>query len=528
MYSVLIVDDELMAREAVRLAAEWEEYGFQITGECENGEEALRVAARVHPDLVLTDIRMPDMDGLELAERILAQDRDTVFIILSGYDEFEYAKRALKLGIEYYILKPIIAEDFSSLLVEVLNALERQDEMKKIAAESREAVLGIYFERLLAADQTAEAEQDLPPELRSDEDTYWTYAALYAYCKPGDAGRLPAMGYDDLKRAIQAISDTRMFTVFHDPSLYGLILCGRRDAVPPWSRIVSTLDDRYGQDFYLAVGNPVRRLADLPVSLSQAETALEHRFFYSSGSVLFFDEIQDRSLNYSLEGIRYMEDFLDALENLDKERITVSITAMFDAFRRSYMAPRIVTMYIVNIVHKSFAIISEMGGVSEKISFSEDLSTLTDVPSLDDMERILRQYTEGFYAYAQGIRNSDSLSLRDKVEAYIGDNYRRSLTVKEIARHLYVHPSYLGQQINTWFGCGFNEYLHAMRMREAGQRIAETDMKIYRIAADLGYRTYNSFLEQFIRFFSMKPNEFRKYIKNNHTLESFAIMRTKT
>lgn len=517
MYSVLIVDDEPMAREAVRLAADWEEYGFQIVGECENGEEALLMVERARPDLILTDIRMPDMDGLELAKKVLAQYKDTIFIILSGYDEFEYAKRALKLGIQYYILKPIITEDFSSLLMEALNELERQDEMKKIAAESREAVLGIYFEKLLSANQTTENENDLPLELRPDGDTDWTYAALYAYHKPGNTDRLPVMGYDDLKKIVE-VMNTRIFTVFHDTSLYGLIQCDRRDVVSekPWNHIICTLNDLYGQNFYLSVGNPVRRLADLPVSMNQAETALEHRFFYPSGSVLLFEKIRDRSLNYSFEGIHYMEDFLDALENLDRERIASSIAAMFDAFRRSYMAPEIVTMYIVNIVHKSFAIISEMGGISEKISVSDDLRALSDVPSLDGMERTLREYTESFCQYAKSLRNSDSLSLRNKVAEYIKDNYTRSLTVKEIARHLYIHPSYLGQQINTWFGCGYNEYLHTMRMREAGKRIAETDVKIYKIAADLGYRSYNSFLEQFISFFSMKPTEFRKCIKNIH------------
>jgi two-component system response regulator YesN len=522
MHTVLVVDDEPMAREAIRMAADWEEYGFTITGECENGEDALHLAGELHPDVILTDIRMPDMDGLALVQRVFEEiGRETVFIMISGYDEFAYAKKALQLGIRYFLLKPVFEEDLSAVLTEVLYELERREEMTKIAAESTEALLDMFFDKLLAGHLSdEEIHGDLPQSLPSDGEAIWTYAALLA-CRPDakDRDEPPSsMGYDDLKKAIQAFgtADTRLFTVFYDAGLYGLILCSRssRAVSGLWQEMVRALDTLYKDGFYLAVGNPVHDIEELPASMKEADTALEHRFFYPPGSVLLYGEIKDRSLNYSFKGIHYIESLIDALENLDQEEIIASITTMFDAFRQSYMAPEIVKMHVVNIVYRSFNIVSEMGGTPEEISLSGKMSVLLGAtPSLNEIENILREYAQTFCRYTHGLRNRDSLSLMHKVEDYIRSNYKRSLTVKEIARKLFVHPTYLGHQIYKWFGCGFNEYLHKMRMKEAAQLISGTGMKIHEIATGLGYTSYNSFLEQFVRYYTMKPTEFRQHKK---------------
>lgn len=515
MFTVLIVDDEPMAREAIKLAADWEAYGFRIAGECDNGGEALALAARIRPDLILTDIKMPDMDGLALAQRVKEDTGgDTVMVLVSGYDEFAYAKQALRSGIRHYLLKPVFEEDLTEMLLDVLSELERREELKKIAAESEETALYMFFEEVLSG-RTDHGDIHIPPPLRPYADADWTYASLCLTPGPGDSASgcpagFPGMGYDALKKTVAPYQtgDIRLFTVFHDTGLYGLILCGGDGTL--WQDLAGGLRDLYGERFYLALGDPVRDPRLLHRSMGESEIALEHRFFYPGGSVLTYREIKDRSLSYSFKGIRYMEDFIEALENLDRDRIETSITEMFDAFRQSYMAPEIVKMYIVNIVYRSFGILGEMGGMAENSLSGGTGMLLGANPGLIEMESMLREYAEWFRSYALSLRGRDSLSLMSRVEAYIRDNYRRSLTIKEIAREFYIHPTYLGSQINKWFGCGFIEYLHTMRMKEAANLLSGTDMRVHEIAAELGYHTYSSFLEQFVRFFSMKPTEYRK------------------
>jgi two-component system response regulator YesN len=509
VYTAIIVDDEPMALEAIKMAADWEEYGFTIAGECSNGEEALHLSHQVRPDLIIADIRMPDMDGLELATRVLNEvDCDPVFILVSGYDEFKYAKRALQIGIRYYILKPVIEEDFSAVLLEVLDELERKAELKKIAAESTETIVDMFFENLLTDRLNGNELDDLlPPGLLPYKHAYWSYAALYVTHRD--------TGYDDFQKALKAYNqvDVRFYSVFLDTYLFGVILCSRQHEMRQWLHLEQTLRDLFGKNYYLAVGNPVHDLAELPASMAEAETALEYRFFHHPGSILYYWEIKNQTLNYSFRGIYYMEQFVDALKSLDQDRIAASITKMFDAFRRTYMAPEIVKMYCINILYKSFAMISEMGGIPDKVPFSDDMNFLGGNPTLGEIEKILREYAKHFCRYAQSLKANESPSMQQKVEDYIRAHYKRSLTIKEIARKLYIHPSYLGTQIHKWFGCGFTEYLHNMRMKEAAQLILHTDLRIHEIASGLGYTSYNSFLEQFVRFYSMKPTEYRRKIK---------------
>ncbi|BBH22539.1 hypothetical protein Back11_38840 [Paenibacillus baekrokdamisoli] len=125
MYSVLLVDDEPLAIEGMQLFVDWEEHGFRVCGVCQSGEEALEAIGRVGPDVVVTDIRMPVMNGLDLIDRIRNEDRQhPEFVIVSGYSEFPYAKRALILGINHYLLKPIIREEAAEVLRKVRLRLE--------------------------------------------------------------------------------------------------------------------------------------------------------------------------------------------------------------------------------------------------------------------------------------------------------------------------------------------------------------------------------------------------------------------
>ena len=116
MYKVLLVDDEVLIREAIRENIHWEEMGFELIASCENGKQAMEVIERTPPDLVLTDIYMPYVDGIELARYIHEHCPDTRTVIISGYDEFEYAKQAVRYQVMEYILKPVTPAELTEVL----------------------------------------------------------------------------------------------------------------------------------------------------------------------------------------------------------------------------------------------------------------------------------------------------------------------------------------------------------------------------------------------------------------------------
>jgi len=140
LYKVLLVDDEPLAIEGLQMFMEWEKYGFQVAGVCENGADALEAARRFSPDVVVTDIRMPEMDGLELIDRLReAGDWVPEFVVLSAYGEFPYVKRAMQLGVLQFLLKPIVEEEAAEVLMRIRERLDTRRDARRTAGGGGEA-----------------------------------------------------------------------------------------------------------------------------------------------------------------------------------------------------------------------------------------------------------------------------------------------------------------------------------------------------------------------------------------------------
>ena len=161
MYSVLVVDDEIRQREAVIKSVDWEKAGFNVVGDAENGIEAIEQLEKLEPDLILTDIKMPLMTGLELAARAREIRPATKFVILSGYDDFEYAQEAFKYNVIRYLLKPISASELTSELEKIKSEMDKEFEMLKTGGSNEETELRLK-----------KAEFLLPLLLGTGEDVY--------------------------------------------------------------------------------------------------------------------------------------------------------------------------------------------------------------------------------------------------------------------------------------------------------------------------------------------------------------------
>ncbi|HEX2927274.1 MAG TPA: response regulator [Ruminiclostridium sp.] len=518
MFKVLLVDDEPMAIEALKIAADWEELGFTICGECGNGEEALKAVSKLKPDLVVTDIRMPVMDGLELIKKVCEENKQgTMFILVSGYDEFEYAKKAIQFGIRHYVLKPVFKDEFSAVLLEVLEKLKQEKAFNKIAIDYTNTDIGSLLRKYLTGSLSEDIlKESLPAETRY-KDAKWIYACFgtgqvwdtWEFSKED----MSADSLGTLKDMMNtSLGDVFMYPLFNNMVLEGLVICSTSQMKT--GEIMETLSLHisrlFGEGFYLGVGTAVRGLSNLKDSMYQSRKAIDYRFFSPPGSIIYYENIKDFSLNYSLKGIAKIEDLYEALEGLDEKRITGALTDTFSDFRREFTAPEIIKMYVVNIIYKSISIVRSVGGNTDEIPLLNSISAiLAKSLIINEMESMVKEYCSKFCEYAQGFKYCDRNSDMKKVEEYIKGNYTRNLTIREISKKLYMHPNYLGHQINKWFGCSFNEYLHSLRMEEAKKLITDSNLKVHEIAEKLGYSSYSNFLDQFVKRFEVKPSDFR-------------------
>jgi two-component system response regulator YesN len=366
MYKVLLVDDESLALEGLRLLVDWESFGFEIHGECSDGEEAFTLIEKFNPDLVITDIRMPGLDGLGLIEKVAGRAQaNPKFIIISGYNEFEYARKALRFGINHYLLKPVFKEDLIAVL---------QD--------------------LYPSPATAEFENS--------------------------SGNDPVLQNDG--------------------------------------------------------GNEVRRILSGP----------------------------------SFQEIFYLNTIMEALEELNPEALETAMESAFTYFGAIQTPSEILKIYAINIIYHSIRLINEMNGNPAELLGKHNLNRLHERQAIAlELKMILKGYFTDYFAHLKSLKARDSQNIY-KVEAYLKQNFKENLTLKEIAKIFYMHPAYLGQLFVKKFGVSFNEYLHQMRIEEAKRLMETTPLKTFEIALKIGYNHYHSFLQNFEKYTGIKPAEYRK------------------
>ncbi len=544
MYKVLLADDEPAALEALRLAADWENLGYVICGECSNGEEAVRLFESLRPDLVVTDVRMPAMDGLDFVRHIVEFMRSNAeFILVSGYDEFEYAKRAIKYGIRHYVLKPVIKEEFTEVLAKVAARLRQRDRLKELDVWNGDVEAYEYFERLIsgaceefptAAGKSAPAGTDhgnaggeYPNGSRTPEageNDLWAYAIIKPYVYRASAPESSNgihISCSDLKNELERSENPYM--IAHVAPLekegYSLVLrCSNKDSSENDGASLANAAEAlranfarvFSHGFYLAVSSP----ADSPVLLKklskEAIAALNFSFFRPAGSILYYEECGLYRLNYSLDRIEDRDDIYESLENIDMERLTSSVVKVFDAFARTFTAPEVVEIYLTNVIYKGLELIKGMGGdIGETVKNYPggmlNFSGLSLNEAKNNFECYCKDVIETLCRLKSAERQSDMLKVKD----YISRHYKSAITIREISGNIFIHPVYLGHLIHKWFGCSFNEYVNRLRIDEAKQLLADKDRKVGDIAAEVGYGEYCTFLKQFEKYVGMKPVEYR-------------------
>lgn len=501
MYKVLFVDDEPLALEGIAMLADWSKLGFEICGLCSNGEEALAAVESSRPDLVMTDIRMPGLDGLELIDRVkqgLGPDSAPIFIIMSGYTDFEYARSALRYGVKHYLLKPVLDTEWAPVKADILGELQakRREKERKLWSESRqlEAVLARIL-RGNAPELDVEAAALL--ERLDRESKGWRYIHIEGETEAAEAA---------VSRMKLPFPKALMLDGPHGQA--GLVAELSLDAADITRSLGRELAGS-GAGAGISIGPPVRSLRELPVSYSGALEAAAHYFFQTvhepaeSGSMARF------GVSYSLKAMETVEHLLASSEKLQEDETGVLIGRLFQMFREEKTAPPIIQTLCMHIVLKTAETLRELRSEPEPgTEFRDFLRTAPK--SVSELEHSLRVYLADYMNRLRCHNESVCGHPLKAVERYIRDNFRKPLTIKEIGARFFLNPVYLGNAFSNKFGIGIIEYIHDLRIQEAKRLLRESNQTVSSIAEQVGYVQYNHFLTEFRKRVPEKPNAYRQ------------------
>lgn len=521
MYKVLLVDDEPMAVEGLRYIVDWGKLGFWVCATCENGKEAVDAIDEYHPDVIITDIKMPVMDGLDLIQHTKEHGGENVkFIVVSGYAEFEYAKKAMQYDVRYYLQKPILKEEIDEIIIEVKEQLDQMQRSRKCSEIDQKAELDYVLSQILLGSNSprdfeyvecAVAEEIIMRlwncvvieiEASDDMDIRGEFKNI----------RLKVRGAID--EAVKNYSD--FFVFDHDLNKFIILLGIKNNAehdntINNVARSVfQSLDSIVPFGFTIGVGENVEGINGLKHAYDTARTALGHRFYMGLKCLIFYNEIKKIKFKFEFNDLIMSDKVLEAVEELDKNKIRNIIDTIFEFFKVNTTDPEIVIMFTSNMIYKINNLISQ---VDDKQRDLINIHTICEIRKHERSMQTLKEFFEGFCLgyceYFENVRSRNAESNIIKIEAFVKENYKRNITLRELAENMYMHPAYLGQLFIQKFGMGFNEYVHKLRMEEAKRLMKGTILKNHEIAQRLGYCNYNSFLIQFQKYMDMKPTEFR-------------------
>ena len=519
MYSVLVVDDEIRQREAVIQNVGWNDAGFEVVGGAENGIEALELLEKLEPDLILTDIRMPLMTGLQLAKKAREIRPATKFVILSGYDDFEYAQEAFKYNVIRYLLKPISAAELTEELEKI--RLEMDKEIEFLKNGSSNIDLSLRLEKaefllplLLGTGEDVHTSKKLNETakrlgiIKSDGDCYSVVVSKFKSF--GGENRTEAHHIDFVNSIINKYALCESF--FVNGRIITLVTSDPEEMSTklrlPVIEIVQSAKKLLNQKCTIGISETVDDLSLLATACSQAITARRYTSD-GTGNIRYIND-QERKTAYEFETTEKSVSKLEQLLKLgSKEEIKTFLNEMLS--EKSRESIDYIVIQILATAHKCVSVLPDGNALTEL--FTANNSFMSKL-SFDFNE----QYKNELVSLCLDARDIISRSQRHESEAIcdkalqiINDEYmNENLSLTDASDKLGVSPNYLSALIKKTKSANFVTLVTERRMSAASDLLLCTSMKNFEISQKCGYSDQHYFSYCFKKYFGVSPNKYRE------------------
>ncbi|WP_263559859.1 response regulator transcription factor [Paenibacillus polymyxa] len=514
MIKVVIVDDEPKLRQGLQTLIPWESLGFTVTATAANGKEALEVIQEKSPDVVIVDIRMPVMDGLQLIEHLRSDGHHLHFMILSGYADFEYAKQAIKYGVCGYLLKPVDIVEMSASLKQVRERIEEerlQREWRKKEVINRD----LYLHSLLVSQEKTED----PTKLRSkavEADLLWThYEVVVVYPRVSEVDRSD-VAYQ-LSNGLKATIEGQMRGLVTVIPPYTVLLLneplrGRQRRETLYNEIRNAADK---VRFAAATGGGVTAPEDICKSFLKAQEAVKRSFFSEKNRLLdpypfFSPSLASPGLSVD-KAEETMEEFIFRLYyslEVGNQNVILpllnEVAAFFLQQGQDEKSIKESFFFLSNaIIHKLTA------GFCIELKETEEVSRfLNGIYQHDHLDDLLEETYRFLLALAKDSEPRGKEQEFKKMIDFIHKHYADNLRLEALAGLLNYSTAYLGQLFKNKTGEYFNTYLDRVRIHKA-KELLDQGMKVYEVAESVGYTSVNYFYSKFKRYEGCSPSEYR-------------------
>jgi two-component system response regulator YesN len=532
MYKILIADDEDIVREGIRDCIDWNELGFELVGDFGNGREVIQNLEQLQPDVVLTDINMPLMDGLEVARYLFEHHPHIKIIILTGYDEFEYAQQAIKLKVHDYIVKPNTPDELRQILSKAKADLDdkkrKVQDLSKLKQQIRES-LPLLRERLLNQLVTGDLREGKPEDKLANMDVHLSGSHyLVAVIDVDDHGELqrfyPESESELLYFAVcnisaEIITRNKTGIAFQNNNEKTIvILFGENEeslseeAVQILEEINQSVKEYLKFTVSIGVGDICSSLNRIRHSYKRASSALDYRFFLGKNRIIYIGEVEGESGKSIPYDKAWERKLVTSLKSGTQQEIEEIIERIIKNLRESYLIIDRCYIHIQQIIVSILDVLDELE-IRETIhsAASSPLTEIYDLKTLDEVEEWLKNYCSHATSIIVAARNNFCKMQAMKAEEYIKENYAEAkLSMEMVCKYLVLSASYFSLIFKSHTGETFVSYLTRIRVEKAKELLKCTDLKTYEIADRIGYVDPHYFNLIFKKATGITPTVYRK------------------
>ena len=526
MYKAILCDDDEIISRGLSMCVPWEELGIEFCGYRNNGLEARQLLDEVKPDILMSDICMPFMDGLQLTEYAKSVNPNIKVIIFSGYDDFSYAQKAIRLGAMDYLLKPVDDEELAKLLKRAIGELDQasaqsdliRDQQKRASLE-RMRVLVLEGAKVFGQNYGADALEQLRPpvgmvviasidgmeQLRfcmTTEEVQAINHSFYA-CFEKHAPAFAMLG--------QNLGEVTGCVRGETPQAVSLAMRESISRVREAFRILCP-----DMTISFACSNIHQRPEELHRAYQEAVLATRARFVRPVGSVIRYSEVeQSEGLNdEEMDNLFSVSKLLLAIKQCDTARIDEEIEYLRGLLTKAGQRSRTLLQFYSNaIFHTLFQDLQQLG-IDEKdlgLNFLGEYERLGSQQNIDGALNQLREVAVKVVGALENNSRSRNAQTIDEAIAYIEEHYmEHGLSMDDVARHVHMSPSYFSVIFKRETCEAFTDYLIRLRIKKSIEMMRLTDLKVYEISAAVGYDTASYYSTAFKKETGYSPTEYKR------------------
>lgn len=518
---IMIVDDNKQLRESIKNSVDWESLGIHEIETAENGKEGLEIFRTFLPDIVLVDIMMPEMSGLDFLKLSRQIKPEAKVLIISGFSEFEYAVEALKYGASGYELKPLKMQQLMLNVSKLIKEIQQDSEKKEQQSQHMQA----YREKLLTGILHGHnKDESVIEKLLSNQFGISLRNYILLLCVRVDKER------ETIKEEKLVLLEQMIKSAFKDQNEIGVLL-REKDRYYIYQKCsASTLEQIAKQAGLAAVLRNLNELiADTGLTLSGG-VSTPHRIYqisqcyeeasrtadtvYMAGPKKF--KIFDAKTSKEIPSVMYQKqrELLDAWEDgkegyesliISKIEAIFQLFGKFDYFEETFCLRS--TTLVMERIRQYFA---ADGCVLEEKDNQEFFRQIEKMESLDECEQLCKDYFFKLNQHHQNVNSSNFSSVVKMAREFVNKHYAEEITVGMVGEHIGKSPNYLSHIFKAECGISFSEFLNVTRIQKAKELILNSNLMIYEVAEAVGYNNYIHFTQVFKKYEGYSPVQLRK------------------